>query len=175
MSILANLFKLSHNSLSIIFGIFGIGFLIGIHEFGHFLFCKLFKINTPTFSIGFGPKLLKKKFGNTLFTLSAIPLGGYVEIEGQDNTTKTQGSHSFSVKPLYQKLSVIFGGILFNLLFSYIIFTLIFLLGTPKTPLLYPQNAVPVISTIEKDSPASKYQYWCRCCFRIGKCILEGI
>ena len=51
-------------------------------NYGHFLFCKLFNIRTPTFSIGFGPRIFKKKIGDTEFALSAIPLGGYVEIAG---------------------------------------------------------------------------------------------
>ena len=63
-------------------GILGMGFLIGFHELGHFVFCKIFKIGTPTFSIGFGPKIYSKKIGGTNFTLSAIPLGGFVEIAG---------------------------------------------------------------------------------------------
>ena len=63
-------------------GFFGIGFLITIHEFGHFIFCKLFDVSVPSFSIGFGPALWQKKIGETTFSLSAIPLGGYVEMAG---------------------------------------------------------------------------------------------
>ena len=71
----------SHLWFSIV-GILGIGFLIGFHELGHFLFAKLFHVHTPSFSIGFGPKLISKKIGQTTFSLSAIPLGGYVEVAG---------------------------------------------------------------------------------------------
>ncbi len=90
-------------------GILGIGFLIGFHELGHFLFCKLFKIRTPSFSIGFGPRLLKKKIGDTEFALSAITLGGYVEIagsaeigQGDQKDAHANDPYSFNQKPLYQ-------------------------------------------------------------------------
>ena len=64
----------------ILLGLFGMGFLVGFHELGHFLFAKLFKIRVPSFSLGFGPRLITKKIGETEFCLSAIPFGGYVEI-----------------------------------------------------------------------------------------------
>lgn len=144
-------------------GIFGIGFLIGFHELGHFLFCKLFNIRTPSFSIGFGPRLLKKKIGDTEFALSAIPLGGYVEIagsaelgQGDQKDAHASDPHSFNQKPLYQKLLVMLGGILFNLLFAFGAICLLFMFGMPKSPLLYPFNTKPVIAEVVKDSPAEK-------------------
>src|SRR5688572_16061618 len=97
----------------------GISFIIALHEMGHFLFCKLFKVSTPSFSIGFGPRLISKKVGTTDFIISAIPLGGYVEIAG--NAEVGQGNqqeaarldeYSFSVKPWYQKFLIMIGGIL---------------------------------------------------------------
>jgi len=60
-------------AIIIAIGIFGIGFLIGFHELGHFLFAKFFNIKVPSFSIGFGPTLFKKKIGETTFSLCAIP------------------------------------------------------------------------------------------------------
>lgn len=146
-------------------GILGIGFLIGFHELGHFLFCKLFKIRTPSFSIGFGPRLLKKKIGDTEFALSAIPLGGYVEIagsaeigQGDQKDAHANDPYSFNQKPLYQKLLVMLGGILFNLVFAFGAIALLFMFGMPKSALLYPFNTKPVISEIVKDSPAEKAQ-----------------
>ena len=67
--------------LAVVFvGIGGIGFLIAFHELGHFLACKLFGVATPHFSIGFGPRIASFRALETTFSLSAIPLGGYVEI-----------------------------------------------------------------------------------------------
>ena len=153
----------AHNALMLIIGLFGIAFLIGFHELGHFLFCKLFGIRTPSFSIGFGPRLLSKKIGETEFSLSAIPLGGYVEIagahevgQGEQKDAFASDEGSFSRKPFYQKLLVMFGGILFNLVFAYAALIFIFWVGIGKTEIMYPRNATPIISSVLADSPAQK-------------------
>ncbi len=164
MSILVYLTSWISSLFFIIVGVFGIGFLIGFHEFGHFIFCKLFKIATPTFSIGMGPRIFSKKFGQTEFTLSAIPLGGYVEIagadDGQDDSddgTKIDPKYSFAEKPYYQKMIVIAGGIMFNILFSYVVLSGLYFVGLPQSELSFPLNESTTISMIQKDSPAAKY------------------
>ncbi len=141
----------------------GFGFLVGFHELGHFLFCKLFGVKTPSFSIGFGPQILKKQIGETLFTLSAIPFGGYVEIAGADEPgqgeqkdRKSFATDSFAIKSYYQKMLIIAGGILFNLIFSYGAMIAILAIGAPKTPLLFPQSASNLIEKILDDSPAQQ-------------------
>lgn len=161
MFLLTSLWSLSQNLFFIFSGFIGIGFLIGFHELGHFLFCKIFNISTPSFSIGFGPRLLTKKIGETEFKLSAIPFGGYVEIAGSaemgQGDQKEAHSHdefSFAVKPFYQKFLVMSGGILFNLIFAYFTFILLFMTGIPKTNLMYQTNAIPVILHIKSESPA---------------------
>jgi regulator of sigma E protease len=154
-------YTLPSNLFFIVVGIIGIGFLIGFHELGHFLFAKLFRIHTPSFSIGFGPRLFSKKIGGTEFKISAIPLGGYVEISGlaEPGQGKQEHAHradtgSFKNKPYYQKLLVMFGGILFNFLFAYMALILVFMTGAPKTRLLGTLNVKPVISAIPEISPA---------------------
>lgn len=145
-------------------GIIGLGFLIAFHEMGHFLFCKLFGIYTPSFSIGFGPILISRKIGHTLFKISAIPLGGYVEIAGSNEVGQGDQEHayakdtsSFASKPYWQKLCVMLGGILFNLFFAYAMFITIFWLGAPKTNLLYPTIAKPVVAEVLAGSLAEQY------------------
>lgn len=140
-------------------GILGIGFLIGFHELGHFLFAKLFHVDTPTFSIGFGPRLLTKKIGETEFSLSAIPLGGYVQMTGMGEAEEGKHSRSrfsFSAKPFYQKFLIMSGGILFNLMFAYFAFILIFMTGMPQSRFTYPLYAEAVVEAVENDSPAAK-------------------
>jgi regulator of sigma E protease len=161
MNLISSFVLISHNIFYILLGILGMGFLIGFHELGHFLFCKLFGIRTPSFSIGFGPRLLSKKIGGTLFSLSAIPLGGYVEIagnaemgQGEQKESLSHDEGSFATKPYYQKLLVMLGGIIFNLAFAYAAFILIYVSGLPSTPHFYPDNAQPVISEVLEDSPA---------------------
>lgn len=144
-------------------GLIGIGFIIGFHELGHFLFCKLFKIRTPSFSIGFGPKIFSKKIGDTEFSLSAIPVGGYVEIagaaevgQGEQKEAHSQDEHSFARRPWYQKMMVILGGIFFNLIFAYTTLILLFMAGAPGSRMLYPLTESPVIETVERNSAAEK-------------------
>lgn len=144
-------------------GILGLCFLIGFHEFGHFFFCKLFNIATPSFSIGFGPRLFSKKIGDTLFTFSAIPLGGYVEIAGAQEVGQGEQAHahrideySFAKKPYYQKMLVIAGGIFFNLIFAYTALIALFMWGLPKTPLLFPCNTTTLIKSVTDQSAAQQ-------------------
>jgi len=143
-------------------GICGIGFLIGFHELGHFIFCKIFKIRTPSFSIGMGPQILKKKIGETEFSLSLIPAGGYVEIagmaevaQGEQKEAKRSDEYSFNSKPYYQKLLVMLGGILFNTVFAYFVMIALFMTGMPKLPLLYPYD--PIVKSVEKDSAGQNF------------------
>ena len=151
------------NAFFIFTGICGIGFLIGFHELGHFIFCKLFKISTPSFSIGMGPQLIKKKIGETTFSLSALPLGGYVEIagmaevgQGDQKEAGRRDKHSFASKPYYQKLLVLSGGIIFNLIFAYLAFIFLFMAGIPKTPMLFREDIKPIIGSISPGSAAEK-------------------
>ncbi|MCX5925307.1 MAG: M50 family metallopeptidase [Candidatus Dependentiae bacterium] len=162
MLFIESVLNLSRHILFIALGISGIGFLIGFHELGHFLFCKLFGIATPSFSIGMGPKIISKKIGETEFSLSLLPLGGYVEIagaaevgQGDQKEAYSVNSDSFATKPFYQKLLVMLGGIAFNLLFAYIVITCLFL-SKPTSTFLFPSNATPTISAIAKDSAAEK-------------------
>ena len=136
-------------------GILGIGFIIAFHEFGHFIFCKIFNVRTNNFAIGYGPKLLKKKWGETNFTIGTIPLGGYVEMATESPEGKND-PRLFTSKPLYQKLLIIFGGITFNMMFAYFVLCTIFMVGLPKTQLLYPINTTNKVSFIQEKSPAKK-------------------
>jgi regulator of sigma E protease len=142
---------------SILLGILGIGFLIGFHELGHFLFAKLFKVRVPSFSLGFGPRLLTKKIGETEFCISAVPFGGYVELagaaevgQGEQKDAFATDKGSFAVKPFYQKLCVMLGGILFNFIFAYFTMILLFMTGIPKTPHI----SQPIISAVHQKSAA---------------------
>lgn len=156
----AGLSCLFQNIFFILIGCFGMGFLIGFHELGHFLCAKFFGVRTPSFSIGMGPKLFTKKIGDTEFSFSAIPLGGYVEIagaaevgQGDQKEAHATDTGSFASKPYYQKLCILLGGIVFNLIFAYSAFIFLFATGIPKTPLIQK----PIISVIQPESPADKH------------------
>lgn len=148
------LISLSQSVLFAIAGLTGIGFIIAFHELGHFLFSKLFGIRVQSFSIGFGPRLISKQIGNTEFSISAIPLGGYVDMSSPEG--KENDEFSFTTRPYYQKLCVMLGGITFNVILAYTIFTILFMVGMPETRMLYPTNTIPTITAVEKDSAADK-------------------
>jgi len=126
------------NILYIIGGLAGISLIIIIHEVGHFLFAKLFNVPTPYFSLGFGPTLYALPIGQTIFTLSLLPFGGYVEMDPE-----TLNNLSY-----FPKMLIIFGGILFNLIFAYAI---LFYYALRNQSVL-----TPTINTITPHSPAEQ-------------------
>lgn len=97
-----------------------LGVVATIHEFGHFLFAKLFKMGVNEFSIGFGPKIVQKKYKDTMYSLRCIPLGGYCAIEGEDGDTEREDS--FANKNAFQKIVVLLAGVIFNAILAVIIF-----------------------------------------------------
>ncbi len=105
-----------------------LGVLIFFHELGHFLVAKHFGIKVLKFSLGFGPKVLGKKLGETEYLISAIPLGGYVKMLGENDDPEEDPippedeSRSFSHKPAIQRIAVVGAGPLFNLLLALLIF-----------------------------------------------------
>ncbi len=158
----ASIFPYFTSLIYLFIGILGITFLIGFHELGHFAFAKLFSVRVPSFSIGFGPTIIKKKIGDTVFKLSAIPLGGYVEIagmqevaQGEQKEAQRTDQHSFAAKPYWQKLLILLGGIFFNLLFAYFAFILLFAVGMPKTAMLGPLYSTTTIESVHPESPAA--------------------
>lgn len=116
-------------AIPILAAIFGFGFVTFVHECGHFVFCKIFKVSAPTFSVGFGPVLLEKKIYGTKFRISAIPVGGYTEIKDELNENQSEKAEksvpqdSFRAKPYWQKLIILIGGIVFNLILAIILFS----------------------------------------------------
>ena len=133
---------------SILLSLLGITSIIVFHEFGHFIFCKLFKVYTPTFSIGIGKKLYTKMIGDTEFCLSAGPLGGYVEIA----TEATHGKKGFNSINYLQKFLIMLGGIGFNMLFAYIVFSILFFVGMPDSAFMPYENTNPTVIVVTDTS-----------------------
>ncbi|PIE58005.1 MAG: RIP metalloprotease RseP [Desulfobulbus propionicus] len=113
-----------------------LGVLIFVHELGHFLFAKLFGVRVLRFSLGFGTPVLTKKWGETEYLLSAIPLGGYVKMYGEspDVPVDENEKHcSFSHKPVWQRFFVVLAGPLFNIVFAIVVFfSIFFIVGLPE-------------------------------------------
>ncbi len=145
---LANFHALFSILYSIGLSLIGITSIVVFHEFGHFVFCKLFHVYTPTFSIGIGKKILRKTIGDTEFCLSAGPLGGYVEIA----TEATDGKKGFYNINYLQKVFIMLGGIACNMIFAYIIFSILFFVGMPDSPFMPYENTTPTVHSITETS-----------------------
>ena len=96
-----------------------LGFLVLIHEGGHFLVAKLFKIKVNEFAIGFGPTIFTKVKGETKYALRLIPLGGFVNMEGEEERSQKLGS--FSMASIPKRIAVVSAGGLVNILFGILV------------------------------------------------------
>jgi len=105
-----------------------LGILIFVHELGHFSVAKYFGVRVEVFSLGFGRKILRKKWGDTEYCVSAIPFGGYVKMYGDDPTAvvpENQRRYSFSHKPVGPRIAVVLAGPLMNAFFALLVFSVI--------------------------------------------------
>ena len=100
--------------------IFLLGFLIGIHETGHFLIAKLCKVRVNEFAIGFGPTIWQKQGKETKYALRLIPIGGFVNMEGEDERSDKEGS--FSNASIPQRIAIVAAGAVVNIIFAIIIY-----------------------------------------------------
>ena len=123
--------------------IFILGSAVVLHEFGHFIVAKLFGIRVETFSVGFGPRLFGRKWGHTDYRLSAIPLGGYVKLGGDESNAPLEGAgdetippeEMFNLRPRWQRILVALAGPVMNVLTALAIpFAGAMMYGVPATP-----------------------------------------
>ena len=105
------------NALKIIFLL---GFLIFIHEGGHFLIAKLCKVKVNEFAIGFGPTIWKKEGKETKYALRLIPLGGFVSMEGEDEASEEE--NSFSKASIPKRIAIVAAGAIVNIIFGLIVY-----------------------------------------------------
>ncbi len=139
-------------STSIISLIVVLGILIFVHEFGHFLLAKAMGVGVEKFSLGFGPRILGKKFGMTDYRISAIPLGGYVKMVGEAPDSEIDESMihlSFSNKSVFKRIAIVLAGPIFNLLLSVVIFFGFFQVS--GLPIMKAE-----VGTVQKGMPADK-------------------
>ncbi len=127
-----------------------LGVSISIHELGHLLAARLQGVAVPAFSIGFGPPLLRFKWAGTEWRLSAIPLGGYAEIDGMAPDFSASGAphapkRGFATLPLWGKVLVLVGGVLMNLLLSWTLMALNYTVNGIPTPVYDRAQIIEVI------------------------------
>ena len=128
-----------------------LSFLIFFHELGHFIMARVVGVKVEVFSIGFGKKLFCKKIGETNWCLSAIPLGGYVQMKGQDDSNpfiKSDDKDSYTAKSPWQRILILLGGPGFNFLLAFLIYLFLALSGW--------QKLAPVIGKTIPNTPAAK-------------------
>jgi len=109
--------------------------LIAFHEWGHFLAARWLGVKVLTYSIGFGPKLWRRQSGDTEYCLSAIPLGGYVRLFGDDPNEAVdpaEQKRAFLYQPTASKLTIVAAGPAFNLLLAFIFFFGLNMVGMPQ-------------------------------------------
>ncbi|MHB8058490.1 MAG: RIP metalloprotease RseP [Desulfuromonadaceae bacterium] len=162
--------------MTVVYAIIVLGVLIFVHELGHFLLAKMMGVRVEKFSLGFGPKLIGTKIGETEYLLSAFPLGGYVKMFGEggyieggeihnpggvDNApadelhlgalhemSEAEKSRSFSHKPVLARIAIVVAGPAFNLVFAWLLFIVIFTMGVP--------TMTTKIGDVLKEKPAAK-------------------
>ncbi len=132
--------------------IFVLGVLVFVHELGHFVAARRIGVRVLTFSLGFGPKLLTVKRGDTEYCISAIPLGGYVKMAGENpDDARTGAADEFLSKSKWERFQVLIMGPVMNLALAVVVMALVLYQGA-DLPAFAQQPAV--VGTVEQGSPA---------------------
>lgn len=139
---------------NILYVAIGLGLVIFFHELGHFAVAKWCDVFVERFSIGFGPILIARKWGETEYALSAIPFGGYVKMLGQDDIDSTQltseeiaqDPRSYSAKPVWQRMGIISAGVIMNVLTAVLFYAFAFGIGITQLQ--------PIVGSVIAGGPA---------------------
>lgn len=137
--------------LTIAAAIFVFGLLVLVHELGHFATAKFTGMRVDEFAIGFGPKLISFTYGETVYSLRAVPLGGFNDIAGMDPADNDAGERGYCSKPVGSRMIVILAGSVMNFILPIVLFFGIFFFAGVSTP-----NPEPVLGTILADKPAAE-------------------
>jgi regulator of sigma E protease len=134
--------------MTLIYFLIVIGILVFVHEFGHFIMAKRAGVRVEKFSLGMGPKIWGYKKGDTEYVLSALPLGGYVKMAGENPDEEPTGApDEFQSKTVWQRAKIAATGPLTNIVLAFLIMPLVFMVGT------YSEGPAKV-GFVEKGSPA---------------------
>lgn len=134
--------------------------LILVHEFGHFVVAKLSGMRVDEFGVGYPPRLWGKKIGETIYSVNALPFGGFVRIYGEDETNPDvlRSQSAFAARPRILQALTLIAGIAMNLLLAYVLITATLVMGTPRAlapnELAHATDAHVAISDVLPGSPA---------------------
>lgn len=143
--------------MTILWAVILFGLLIFFHELGHFIVAKLVNVKVLKFSIGFGPKIIGKKIGETEYVLSLLPLGGYVKPLGEDpddEIAEEDIPRAYNNQPVWKRASIVIAGPIFNLVLAYLIFVVFLTASLPIVIPVLSDLTNTKIEGISKDSPA---------------------
>lgn len=132
--------------------IIALGILVFFHEFGHFLMARLCGVGVEIFSLGFGPRIVGRKRGRTDYRISAIPLGGFVKMVGEEPDAEVAPedlAESFTHKPVWKRFLIVLAGPVFNLLLAVLIFFVMF--WNTGTYVIQ-----PIVGQVQPNSPAER-------------------
>ncbi len=132
--------------------IFALGVIIFFHELGHLIAAKAFNVRVLTFSLGFGKRLFGFKRGETDYRVALFPLGGYVQLGGEDPSEVSEDPQEFSNKPRWQRIVVYLAGPAMNAVLSVALMAVIFMMGMEVAAL---REVPPVVGVVAEDSPAA--------------------
>jgi regulator of sigma E protease len=136
-----------------------LGLMIFFHEFGHFITAKAFGMRVFIFSFGFGPRLAGFKWGDTDLRISAIPLGGYVKLEGEaedhlsEDTSRLGDGKDFATRPRWQRFLVYVAGPFMNGVLTVAVLTALYMIGFQVEGSLYDR---PIVGVVAEGSPADQ-------------------
>jgi regulator of sigma E protease len=138
--------------------------LILVHEFGHFIVAKKSGVRVDEFGVGFPPKIIGKKFGETEYTLNWLPIGGFVRIWGEDPTEEhymegPESERSFVKQPRYKQAAILVAGVAMNVLLAFVLYAAAYMIGMP-TALAEDEaagaDAQLMITSVLPDAPATE-------------------
>ena len=131
-----------------------IGFLVFVHELGHFLVAKWVGVRVHVFSIGFGPRLFGFRRGDTDYRISALPLGGFVKMAGENPGEEVTGApYEFASRSVRERMAIVLAGPFMNIIWAILFFAMVFYIGEDQPAYL---KQVPQIGWIESGSPAEE-------------------
>ncbi|OFW07019.1 MAG: RIP metalloprotease RseP [Acidobacteria bacterium RIFCSPLOWO2_02_FULL_68_18] len=134
--------------------LFVLGVLVFVHEFGHFVAARRLGVRVLTFSLGFGPKLLKFRRGDTEYCVSVIPLGGYVKMAGESpDDPRTGRSDEFLSRTKWERFQVLIMGPVMNILLAIVVMAIVLAQGA-EVPIY--QDQPPVVGAVMPGSPAEQ-------------------
>ncbi len=138
---------------SVLAFLFVLGVLVFVHELGHFVVARHHGVRCLTFSIGFGPKLLQTKRGDTVYCICAIPLGGYVKMAGDSPDDQREGKgDEFLSKSKWQRFQILIAGPAMNIILAVVVMTVVLYQGA-QVPAY--EDEPPVVGSVADDSPAA--------------------